>query len=284
MTPSIVVGLDGTEQANAAAEWAADEAVLRGARVRLVHVLVPSPEALLPLVAREPVESWAEDLLTRTAAALRERRPGLPVTTALLSAGPVPSLVTAADDADLLVLGSRAMGAVAGYLVGSVGMSVAGLVERPVVLVRATGTPSPVGPVVVGVDVRQPADGLLGFAFDEASRRGSPLQVMYVQQLPPFAGLGPAMVPDVRLTVTPEIKRSLDDLLVPWRAKYPDVPVTDRVVLGSAGLELVHAAEDASLVVIGRRIRRSTLATHIGSVAHAVLHHSPVPVVLVPHE
>ncbi|MFE1228501.1 universal stress protein [Streptomyces sp. NPDC058745] len=35
---------------------------------------------------------------------------------------------------------------------------------------------------------------------------------------------------------------------------------------------------------MGRRARRSTLGAHIGSVAHAVLHHSPVPVALVPHD
>ncbi|MEV6327736.1 universal stress protein [Streptomyces sp. NPDC051909] len=285
MTRSIVVGLDGTEQAESAAAWAADEAVLRGAAVRLVHVLVPSPDALVPFVAREPVESWAEDLLARTSAALRERRPGLSVTTELLPGDAVPGLVTAADDADLLVLGSRALGAVAGYFLGSVGMTVAGLVERPVVLVRAGDPPAPPdGPVSVGVDVRQPAEGLLGFAFEEAARRGSPLHVTYVQQLPPFAGLGPSMVPDVRPAVTPEIQRSLDDQLLPWRARYPGVPVTDRVVLGSAGPELVRTAAHASLVVIGRRIRRSPLSTHIGSVAHGVLHHSPAPVVLLPHE
>ncbi|MCX2181422.1 universal stress protein [Streptomyces sp. SKN60] len=268
MTRSIVVGLDGTEQARAAAAWAAEEAVLRGAAVRLVHVLVPSPDALVPFVSREPVESWAEELLTRTAAALRERRPGLPVTTALLPGDAVPGLVTAADDADLLVLGSRALGAVAGYFLGSVGMTVAGLVERPVVLVREGDPPGPLdGPVSVGVDLREPADGLLGFAFDEAARRRGPLHVTYARRSAP-----------------PELQRALDDLLLPWRAKYPELSVTARVVPASAGPELVRAAADASLAVIGRRIRRSPLSTHIGSVAHAVLHHSRAPVVLVPHE
>ncbi|MFF0431475.1 universal stress protein [Streptomyces sp. NPDC004327] len=284
MTRSIVVGLDGTEQADAAARWAADEALLRGAEVQLVHVREASPEALVPFVSRRPVEEWAEELLAGGAAALRERHPDLSVTTRLLPADPVPSLLAAAENAELLVLGSRAMGAVAGYLVGSVGMTVAGLAELPVVLVRATAAPAPDGPVVVGVDVREPADAVLGFAFAQASRRGSGLDVVHAQQLPLFAGLGPAMVPDVRPAVTPEIKRSLDDLLAPWRAKYADVAVTDRVVIGSAGSELVRAAEDAALVVIGRRIQRSVWGARIGSAAHAVLHHSRAPVALVPHE
>ncbi|MFE0700645.1 universal stress protein [Streptomyces sp. NPDC058872] len=285
MTRSIVVGLDGTDQAKAAAEWAAEEALLRGTGVHLVYAKEPVSEAVLSLVAHESEDTWAEELLTRTAGELHEHHPGLSVTTRVLPMGPVPGLVGAAEDAELLVLGSRALGAVAGYLVGSVGLTVAGAAERPVVLVRVGAeATAPRGPVVVGTDLRQPVETVLGFAFEEAARRRSPIHVVYAQQLPLFAGLGPAMVPDVRLAVAPEIERSLDDLLEPWRAKYPEVGTEARVVLGSAGLALVGAAAGASLVVVGRRTRHSTLGAHIGSVAHAVVHHSPVPVALVPHD
>ncbi|MFJ9825152.1 universal stress protein [Streptomyces sp. NPDC101160] len=286
MARSIVVGLDGTEQADAAAEWAADEALLRGAGVHLVHAEEPSPEVLLPFVSREPDEHWAEELLARAADGLRGRHPGLSVTTRLLPAGsgPVPGLVAAAGEGELLVLGSRALGSVGGYLLGSVGLTVAGRVECPAVLVRAQGVPAPEGPVVVGVDLRQLVDSVLDFAFEEAARRRAGLQVVYAQELPLSAGLGPAMVPDIRPAVAPEINRSLDELLKPWRTKHSGVTAVSRVVTRSAGVELVDAAHQASLVVVGRRTRRSVLGAHIGSVAHAVLHHSLAPVALVPHD
>ncbi|MFE7548733.1 universal stress protein [Streptomyces gardneri] len=284
MTRSIVVGLDGTEQAEAAAEWAAAEALLRGTGVRLVYAKEVAPGVVQSLRSRGSEEAWAEEMVVRVADGLRDRHPGLSVTTRLLPTGPVQELVAAARESELLVLGSRALGSVAGYLVGSVGLTVAGIVERPVVLVRAgSGVTAPQGPVVVGTDVRQPVEAVLGFAFEDAARRHSQVHVVYAEQLPLFARLGPAMVPDIRAAVAPEIRRSLDELLEPWRAKYPDVEAVARVVVGSAGLELVEAARDAALVVLGRRTRRSTLGAHIGSVAHAVLHHSPVPVALVPH-
>ncbi|MFJ4868724.1 universal stress protein [Streptomyces sp. NPDC088757] len=89
MTRSIVIGPDGTERADAAAERAAEEAEARGTGVFLVHVREPSPGELLPFVAREPVGSWAEELLARThAPALRERRPGLPVAPRPKAPGP----------------------------------------------------------------------------------------------------------------------------------------------------------------------------------------------------
>ncbi|MFG3344202.1 universal stress protein [Streptomyces sp. NPDC048018] len=285
MTRNVLVGLDGTEQARAAAEWAAEEALLRGTGLELVHASEPVPESVLPFVAGEDEEAWAQEMVTRTATDLGRRHPGLSVTTRLLAEGPVPGLVAAARESDLLVLGSRALGSVAGYLLGSVGLTIAGAVEQPVVLVRAAGTAlTPRGPVVVGADARQPVDAVLGFAFEEAARRHSQVLVVYVQQLPLHAGMGPAMVPDFRLSLVPEIRTSLEGLLDPWRAKYPDVEATARAAVGSAGPELVAAARKASLVVVGRRTRHSALGAHIGSVAHAVLHHSPAPVALVPHD
>ncbi|MGW8355590.1 universal stress protein [Streptomyces wedmorensis] len=284
MTRSIVVGLDGTVQAKAAADWAAEEALLRRTGVHLVYAREPVSEVVLSFMPRGDEDAWAEEMMARTAAGLLERHPGLSVTTRLLPSKPVPGLVAAAGEGELLVLGSRALGSVAGHLLGSVGLTVAGTVERPVVLVRAVGgATGSRGPVVVGADVRQPVDAVLGFAFEEAARRDSRVHVVYAEQLPLFAGPGPAMVPDIRLAVAPEIERSLGDVLEPWRAKYPDVEAAARVVVGSAGLALVEAAGDAALVVVGRRTGRSALGGHIGSVAHAVLHHSPVPVALVPH-
>ncbi|MFE6104018.1 universal stress protein [Streptomyces laurentii] len=285
MTRSIVVGLDGTEQADAAARWAADEAERRGTGVRLVHACEPSPEAVTPCVARGPVEEWARDLLARTAAVLRERHHGLPVTTRLLPADPVPGLVAESEDATLLVLGSRALGRASGYVVGSVGTAVAGLAERPVVLVRPDGGPPPGNTVVAGVDPHRPDHDVLEFAFDAAARRGARLEIVYAQRLPPFATPGPAMAPDLRYSVSPAIRRALDDLIDPWRAKYDaEVTATGRVVAGSAGPALIRAAAHAALVVIGRRTRRSPWGGRIGSTAHAVLHHARPPVVLVPSE
>ncbi|MFF8598017.1 universal stress protein [Streptomyces sp. NPDC015232] len=284
MAQGIVVGLDGTPQAEAAAAWAADEAVLRGTGVHLVHVKEPWPEGWPPPVGGAPDGARAEGLLTRTAAALRERHAGLSVTTRLLDAGPVTGLVAAGEEGDLLVLGSRALGSVSGYLLGSVGLSVVGALDRPVVLVRAPGATAPRGPVAVGVDLREEADAVLGFAFEEAERRQASLHVVHVQQLPLLTGLGPAMVPDVRPAVQAEIERSLDALLEPWRTKYPAVTTASRVLIGSAGPELVRASADAALVIVGRRTRRSPLGSRIGSVAHAVLHHGRPPVAVVPHD
>jgi hypothetical protein len=67
-------------------------------------------------------------------------------------------------------------------------------------------------------------------------------------------------------------------LLDDWRAKYPDVPVSQDLVHGHPGRALAGLSARADLVVLGRR------SAHHGpaSVMHAVLSHAHGPVVTVP--
>jgi len=72
--------------------------------------------------------------------------------------------------------------------------------------------------------------------------------------------------------------KRLEQLLDDWRAKYPDVPVSQDVVYGHPGRALAGLSARADLVVIGRRP-----GPHgAGAVTHAVLSHAHGPVVSVP--
>ncbi|WP_191890509.1 universal stress protein, partial [Streptomyces griseoaurantiacus] len=68
-----------------------------------------------------------------------------------------------------------------------------------------------------------------------------------------------------------------------WRKKYPDVEVDELSRLGSPASHLIDASHDASLVVVGRRVRRGPFGVHIGAVTHAVMHHATAPVAVVAH-
>ncbi|MFF5142989.1 universal stress protein [Streptomyces sp. NPDC013157] len=76
---------------------------------------------------------------------------------------------------------------------------------------------------------------------------------------------------------------ALTEALRPWRRKFPGVDVIESSRCGSAAQVLVDASRDASLAVVGRRIRTCPLGTHIGHVTHAVLHHVVAPVAVVAH-
>lgn len=305
MPRTVTAGLDGSAESRAAAEWAAREAKLRGLPLRLVQVWEPLPDPLAqaPLLGAEAEQDWTEPVPRDSAEGLRLRHPGLEVITEQRTGDPVDELCEAAGTSELLALGSRGLGGLHGFIVGSAGMAVAGHAGCPVVLVRAgeqaadehladpAGIPSaatPFRPVVLGLDITAPNASLLEFAFGTAALRGAPLRVVYawVPEPPPAYTPGyayEAEAPVAEEALEPRNAFMLGRALEPWRKSFPDVDVAEAAVEGSAGSVLVDASRDACLVVVGRRVRTGRLGAHLGHVAHAVLHHSPAPVAVVPH-
>lgn len=307
MPRTVTAGLDGSAESRAAVEWAAREARLRGLPLRLVQVWEPLPDPLAqaPLLGAEAEQDFIEGAPDESAERLRLRHSGLEVLTERRTGDPVDVLCEAAGTSELLALGSRGLGGLHGFLVGSVGMAVTGHADCPVALVRAderapdehradpTGIPSaatPFRPVVLGLDITAPNAALLDFAFGAAALRGAPLRVVYawVPQPPPSNetpgyAYGAEMPPVAEEALEPRNAFMLGRALEPWRESFPDLDVAEAAVAGSAGSVLVDASRDACLVVVGRRVRKARLGAHLGHVAHAVLHHSPAPVAVVPH-
>ncbi|WP_103532907.1 universal stress protein [Streptomyces sp. SM11] len=299
MARTITVGLGGSAESGAAAEWAAREAKLRDLPVRLVHVWMPVPEpmAQAPLLGAETHQHWTERVPREAAEGLRLRHPGVEVSTEQRSGTPTETLVEAGRDAELLVLGSRALSGLGGFLVGSVGQAVIARTQVPVVLVRAgeqaadehvmdpAGIPSAATafrPVVLGLG--SPDDAVLAFAFEEAKRREAALYAVRAWDSWPYAvyTVGPGF--EHHEEFSRQRADGLAEILRPWRQKYPDVEVVEVSRPGSAAALLIDASRDASLVVVGRRIRRNPFGSHIGAVTHAVLHHSTAPVAVVAHD
>lgn len=293
MSRTVTVGLDGSPESGAAAEWAAREAQLRGLPLKLVNVWEPAPvpiaQALLP--GPETEQQWSERISREAADGLRAARPEVDVLVEQVTGRPAEVLTDAARDAELLVLGSRGLSGVGGFVVGSVGLAVVAHAERPVVLVRAgedtSGTDSavpPARPVVLGLDTTAPDDTLIGFAFEAAVLRDTSLRVVHAWNEPSYIAYG--MPPDLELNaqIAAEEAAAVTEVLRPWRQKYPSVDVVEDSLSGKPANHLVDASREASLVVVGRRVRRSALGAHIGPVAHAVLHHATAAVAVVPHD
>ncbi|MFE0582237.1 universal stress protein [Streptomyces sp. NPDC058874] len=290
MKRTLVVGVDGSAESRAAADWAAREAVLRNLHVHVVHAWLWQPLAVPVVQDRATEARRAQEILEETEAELTRRHPGVALTAEVVPDVPVPALLRAAKGAEMLVLGSRGYGAVAGFLLGSYGQQLIAAAECPVVSVRA-GRDGPVpaaggGEVVVGQQggVEESAE-VLRFAFEEAAARKVPLRAVRAWSLPPIYGYSPGSmwIADQLGGLAPYEQEALEQALEQWRARYPEVQVVEHVEQGSAGHALLSAASDAGLLVVGRRVRESALGARIGSVAHAVLHHAVCPVAVVPH-
>ncbi|MFJ7263012.1 universal stress protein [Streptomyces globosus] len=303
MDDHVTAGVDGSPESRAAALWAAGEAVLRRVPLRLVHAVDWPLDPVFPGVGGQDADRWADQVLSETAQELHGRHPQLEITTRCPTARPSAALAAEAADAALLVLGSRGIGGLVGFLVGSVALSTVAATDTPVVLVRTadaapdgrdTGTDADAGGgagagagagagIVVGIDIHEAGDRVLDFAFEEAARRGCPLRAVHGWKLPPAYSYVPFSDPDDEREIGRSVTRMVEDMLLPWRQKYPEVAVTSSVFRGSPGERLVQESRGADLVVVGRRRRRSPLGPHLGAVAHAVLHHSAAPVAVVAH-
>ncbi|MFF7452276.1 MULTISPECIES: universal stress protein [unclassified Streptomyces] len=301
MLRHITAGVDGTPESLAAAHWAAREALRRGTSLRLVHAWKwhPRPAASVPMGTSE--REWAQRTLDQAVGSVRAAHPGLRIIDQLVSDSAVAALLAAAEEAQLLVLGSRGLSGVAGFIIGSVSQRVVARSGRPVVLVRSGEASAdehlpvsggispdeipeiPFRDVVLGLDTRRPCDELIEFAFEAAHRYGAGLHVIHAFRAPSADGgdLHAVTVSGPEILAAQE--RAVVATLRPWCEKFPDVSVTESVSEGRAATALVRAASGASLTVVGRRTRDSRLGTHIGPVTHAALHHIGCPVAVVPH-
>ncbi|MER7538493.1 universal stress protein [Streptomyces sp. NPDC097704] len=288
MSREIVAGVDGSPESLAAAGWAAREALHRDLPLRLAHAWRWEPLDL-PLV-QDPDEQQraAYAVLREAEATIAERHPELALTATLLPDTPVSALLGTEDTAEMLVIGSRGHGAIAGFLLGSYGQQVIAASSRPVVAVRSRDgeqAEPPSGYVLVG-QLGSPEDSAaaLGFAFETAAARGAAVRAVRAWSLPSLYAYSPGSMrlADEAGGLVPYEEKALREALAPWRERYPAVPVAEHVELGSAGEVLLSASGGAQLLVVGRRAKRGALGSRIGSVAHAALHLAPCPVAVIP--
>ncbi|MFD3335328.1 universal stress protein [Streptomyces sp. NPDC058700] len=288
MSHEIVAGVDGSPESLAAADWAAREAVHRGLPLRLAHAWRWEPLDLPLVQDRAAQERVAEAVVREAEATIAGRYPDLGLTAEVLGDTPATALLGTAERAEMLVIGSRGHGAVAGFLLGSYGQQITAAATCPVVAVRSRdGEPAepPTGHVLVG-QLGGPEDSApaLRFAFETAAARGASVRAVRAWSLPPLFAYSPTSMrlADEAGGLVPYEEKALREALAPWRERYPDVPVGEHVELGSAGQVLLSASGAAQLMVVGRRARRGAVGPRIGSVAHAALHLAPCPVAVVP--
>ncbi|MEO3754662.1 universal stress protein [Streptomyces sp. B6B3] len=294
MSRTLTAGLDNTPESLAAADWAAREAERRDLPLRLVHVHQPALRGPMPYPLPEERPEQLKETLEEAATDLRRRHPAVTITTEEIVGDPAKTLAALAGDStdsdedadtELLVLGSRGLGGLVGYLLGSVSLPTISHARRPVVAVRASErAAADSGDVLLGLDPKRPSDDVIAFAFDAAERRAATLRVVHGWTPSPRLGYAPEQfAPGLMDALQAEHVEALAATLRPWREARPQARVVEQVSQGSPAHQLVQAAASASLVVLGRRARHTPLTPRIGPITHALLHHSPTPVAVIPH-
>lgn len=262
---AVAVGYDGSESSQLAVRWAAEHAAAQGLRLRVVHAWVwpMFTKDLGPVkgVAGSGLRHSAETIIAEGVGLAHGVDPGLDVEGVMEAGLPAQILRQAARDAAMLVVGSRGIGGVLGHLAGSVCLDLAGSAPCPLMVVRRPHLPGK--PVVVGVDAAARSSAVLAEAARLAAAVGAELQLVHVDpgrggNAEPHGRHAPLHGSDLLEHAVGQAGRLAPGLAVSGILKEDH----------SAAKELVEAAADADVLVLGTHNRTGGIGNTVSAVLH----------------
>lgn len=270
--PLVVIGVDGSLSSRHALQWALDEGTLLDADIEAVtawHGLAPGwyPDHVVPegadatsleVAARQTLEDTCNTLL------LERPRAVLPLRRVAIEGPPATVLLARSEHADLLVLGRRHYRTNAPRP-GSVVDTCTRRAPCPVAVVPMAdrgGTSR----VVVGVDGSPGSKRALAWAGREAQRRHSRLEAIVVTT-----------------SARDEVHalHALDQWVKEVLGDQAG-SVVRRVGCDHPVPELLDAAAQADMIVVGSRGLGAVFSLMLGSVSRALVNQSPCTTVVVP--
>jgi nucleotide-binding universal stress UspA family protein len=270
----IIVGIDDSAEARAAAHWAVREAELRNNDVLLVHAYeVP----LMPAAGRAAAIAMGRQerqaLLDKAAGTLTVP-PTMHLDQLIEIDTPESLLPRLSEQAELTVLGHDHPSLGGHMPFGHTASTVASMSRHPVVAVPRgwTARADDRRPIAVAVDGLHPSLSTLGFAFTEASLRQVPVLVVHSAPLTELA----SGEQDLRL--------NLAQILAGWKTDNPDIDVDTLLLAGAPRDTVPLASADVQLLVVGSPYRGREWARWIRSVARAVLDRATCPVAGIPQQ
>jgi len=290
----IVVGVDGSEGARRALEWAADQARLSGSLLEIVTASGESHVMAGPDAARATDEEDIDE------ASMRARRVVPEVATKIVDGAPASALIQESTGADLLVVGTRGRGGFTSLVLGSVSRRCVHQAHCPVVVVGAafgdrradegpsrsteaatTATAEKPHRIVVGVDGAPSSIAAAEWAATQAGLSGATLEALMTWEWPATYGWAPGAAEyDPRY----DCEMVMEDALSPIRGRHPGIRIEALVEEGHPALHLVEASDGADLLVVGSHGDGELAGMLLGSVTEHCVAHARCPVVVVRDE
>jgi nucleotide-binding universal stress UspA family protein len=205
-----------------------------------------------------------------------------------------PELLAAADivDADVIVIGSRGLGAVKSALLGSVSSGVLHHARRPVLVVPPSEDPGGSGPAVVGYDGSEGSRAAVGAAGRLLSLREAAIATVWTG----YGGVAAAGTVAAPMAVT---SRAVEELDRGVATRAQETAEEGARIATEAGLEAraeaIRAAgpvwaalrdsseaHESSAIAVGSRGHGPVARTVLGSTSAALVHHTAIPILVVP--
>lgn len=281
-----VIGIDGSDCAFNAMEWAVANATGRATDLELVTAW-QTPVVGASTMAAPGATAFDDDQVHREAvqaaagvAADVADRCHIPVTAAVGHGGPAEVLLEASTDAAMLVIGSRGRGGFARLLLGSTSTQCATHATVPVMVVPADVEVAAVETMVVGFDGSPNAMTALRWAIRFALP-GTTIVVVWVWDATPLAvGADAFFFPDASDLAAERFNHLVEGV----EADNPrsDISIVREFVRGTPRSAIADHAAAADLVVVGARGHGAVGAALLGSVSTWLLHHVHRPIAVIP--
>lgn len=284
---SIVVAADGSDHADRAVRWAAQQAFLERRPLTVVtttnasDIPVMAGTGLGPGYDPEQLLVACRAVAQEAAQVARRLHPGLDVSCVAEIGSARHVLAEISREAHMIVLGSRGRGTLRSKLLGSVSAAVVRDADCPVVVCRPHHQERGQQGILVGADGTPESLPVIEFAFHQASLMDLPLTVVHAVWDEIGAVHGPVMV-SPRETGLDEYRVLLGESVAGISSKYPEVPVDLRLARGMAVDCLSDTSAMWNLIVVGRHPVDSLLRLVTGAVATSVVERSHTNVAVVP--
>jgi nucleotide-binding universal stress UspA family protein len=275
----ILLASDGSSHSRRATRWLRDLAVPSDTTVTVLSVATldePPRDAQTMTELRAAVCRQARRVAERAAKTLGRRWRDVEVI--VREGDPRVEIVRAAEEmrVGMIVLGSRGVGRIKRFLIGSTSLATARYAPCPVAVVR--GRPHKTGRVLVAVDGSSGATDALRFLSISELEHDSRVTLLHV--LPRAVGAGAGRSEDER-----KRRAEAETLLRNAAAMLGDSRrhIERLVGHGDAVREIVKTASrrDVDVVIVGARGLRTLGRLLLGSVSETVLHQVNRPVIIV---
>ncbi|HSP76689.1 MAG TPA: universal stress protein [Cryobacterium sp.] len=284
MVEKVIVAIDGGAASKAALEWALERVVtlerIQGTPVSLELTTVVELGWYPSEGSDYSSQPAYERALAEAVRRVEQVAPSCRKTSYIRHGVPVDELARASATADLLVVGTKKTGVLAGTVFGTLPLRLAAHARCPLVVVPVNWEPGG-GRIVVGMEDDVTALVAVDFAAREAERFHLPLDIVHSWMIPTTVAVEyGAVLPyeemrDAHARILSGATRRVRDA-------HPGLHITEVLEQGTAASALVGASRAASLVVVGTHGRGAVGSLFLGSVSHDVLMNLPCPVAVVP--
>jgi nucleotide-binding universal stress UspA family protein len=261
----VVVGADGTECGLGAVRWAAQEAARRDAPLRILHAM-PAPRRRGRHDPAPPEPPHVKRIVAQAYTVAKHTEPGVQSVAEVVPGDAAKVLLTAALEAQLVVVGKSTTGAADEWVLAPVAVRVAARSPRPVVLVpRPRGATAPDRPVAAVLGVGEPGDDerVAEFAAEAAQRAGTALSILQTR--------------DPRSPVTDGWTQDESE----WDRRYPGLEVRRSDLPHARVNQVLGATCPAPLIVLSAG-HGSLLHRNLDGPHRWLLRHCTSPMALVP--